>query len=407
MVPRLSSLIFAVLFMTTPLRAELDLFMVPQRDAFSVMLDEPLLMCIRPDSPSRVTVWMEDTNQNNVLSGYQLIVRWTSSQRKNGTGSVEYLDDGGFFRCSAGPVFDACDPLDALACDDQPESCVLFSGSSMFVDDGLPEFVFASSKIFSPVYNETPPPFDPPHFGVFVQLLDHTTGLAVKGRRYLGEFLVQAAPNTTGDHVVQFVNTGQTPLTTLFAPFGFQFGQPDLHSLTVRVGFPVNSDPPHDAIDPRQPAELDGANASGWDHITLSFDRDTTTMSIDDFAIVSSHAQAPVVAGVMTEGNTVMLELDRPIPPGACTIIEYRPTCDHVRLGSLPGDVDNDGVTTLRDLDRLIGHFDHTMPELPLWRCDINRSGACEPQDILRHIDLLNGAGAYEAWLGVGLAACP
>jgi hypothetical protein len=31
---------------------------------------------------------------------------------------------------------------------------------------------------------------------------------------------------------------------------------------------------------------------------------------------------------------------------------------------------------------------------------DIDRNGTTAPLDIIRHIDLLNGAGPYEPWIG-------
>ena len=48
-------------------------------------------------------------------------------------------------------------------------------------------------------------------------------------------------------------------------------------------------------------------------------------------------------------------------------------------------------------------------PECPwgVYGCDLDRSGSCAPGDILRVIDLLNGADAYDPWLGQSVQECP
>jgi hypothetical protein len=47
------------------------------------------------------------------------------------------------------------------------------------------------------------------------------------------------------------------------------------------------------------------------------------------------------------------------------------------------------------------------IPPLQLHQCDIDRSDLCNPSDILIEIDLLNGAGIFDAWNGRNLVACP
>ena len=46
------------------------------------------------------------------------------------------------------------------------------------------------------------------------------------------------------------------------------------------------------------------------------------------------------------------------------------------------------------------------LPASP-WSADVDRSGEVGPADILRTIDLFNGAGTYESWTGASLSACP
>jgi len=40
---------------------------------------------------------------------------------------------------------------------------------------------------------------------------------------------------------------------------------------------------------------------------------------------------------------------------------------------------------------------------MKIWQCDIDRSDICSPADVLRVIDLLNGAGANSLWLNRSL----
>ena len=44
---------------------------------------------------------------------------------------------------------------------------------------------------------------------------------------------------------------------------------------------------------------------------------------------------------------------------------------------------------------------------LPDYSSDIDRSGVTTGSDILRLIDLLNGAGEFETWIARSLPSCP
>lgn len=65
------------------------------------------------------------------------------------------------------------------------------------------------------------------------------------------------------------------------------------------------------------------------------------------------------------------------------------------RIG--PGDVNGDGTTSPRGILALINSINGIKPR-PLFSTDMDRNGELNPQDVLREIDLLNGAGAFEAW---------
>jgi hypothetical protein len=60
--------------------------------------------------------------------------------------------------------------------------------------------------------------------------------------------------------------------------------------------------------------------------------------------------------------------------------------------------VDQSGSSTPEDISALIASLNGVDP-VPDARGDINRDGRQGPADILRLIDLLNGASEFEPWL--------
>ena len=70
-------------------------------------------------------------------------------------------------------------------------------------------------------------------------------------------------------------------------------------------------------------------------------------------------------------------------------------------VGYLPADVNGDGTSNGDDVAALIEDLNGLAdPPLGLWQCDIDRSDACTPADLLRAIDLLNGADQYDpGWM--------
>lgn len=164
----------------------------------------------------------------------------------------------------------------------------------------------------------------------------------------------------------------------------------------------AESDPPNCAIDPRQPSEPNGSGGAGWDRISLAFGGDVSSLTAADFEVDDFTPSPPQIQEVIPEsgGEILTLAFDRRIRLGRWTCVTYllRPktTC----VGSLPGDVDNDGTSRAADVSLLIEHLNGTRnPPLPVRRCDINRSGTCSAADLLRVIDLLNGGDAYDGWL--------
>jgi hypothetical protein len=167
----------------------------------------------------------------------------------------------------------------------------------------------------------------------------------------------------------------------------------------------IDSQPPDGAVDARQPVSPDGSTKYGWHSAALTFDGDVSVLTAADFAVTQEGGigPAPVVRLVSVESaNAVRVILADSIEPGAWTTISYNCNSSHVRFGYLPGDVDGNEVSDSADVSVLIDVLNSTT-ERPLWSTDINRDGRITAQDLLREVDLLNGTGVFDVWMGQSL----
>ena len=167
----------------------------------------------------------------------------------------------------------------------------------------------------------------------------------------------------------------------------------------------ISSNPPDGSIDARQPSEPDGSNEAGWDGIVLTFGNDASGVSIDDFTIESDPDPdaAPVIDSIEIAGNTAALAFSSIIPAKNWTIVTHVASGTSARIGFLPGDVNNDGLSNANDVLALIDILNGVVDPPPEYQTDTDRSGQTNPSDVLRVIDLLNGAGVYEAFNGASL----
>ena len=89
--------------------------------------------------------------------------------------------------------------------------------------------------------------------------------------------------------------------------------------------------------------------------------------------------------------------------PGTLTEITYWSDLGIMFTGSfayLPGDVNGDRLTAIGDINALIDCLNYTVaPPCEIWQTDIDRSGLPGASDILREIDLLNGASPFDTWI--------
>jgi hypothetical protein len=167
----------------------------------------------------------------------------------------------------------------------------------------------------------------------------------------------------------------------------------------------VWSDPPYNAIDARQPTNLNGSDEHGWWEIHMEFANEVCIPLDFEFEVaeVGDDGYAPWAFAVQYVSATEFnLFLSDPIDPGAWTTITHLPSGATLRLGYLPGDVNGDGTTSPVDILALIDSL-NGVTERPIWSTDIDRSGVANPADILRLIDLLNGAEGFDVWNGATL----
>jgi hypothetical protein len=171
-----------------------------------------------------------------------------------------------------------------------------------------------------------------------------------------------------------------------------------------------SSVPKYFSIDPGQPHELeDPLMGLGLHEVHLVFSSSTTCDAASDYVLSERGGDgvAPNILGVaFLASDACRVTLDSAIEPGAWTCIHHRPSGTKTCVGSLPGDVDVDGVSRPSDVAALRICLDSGGTCLSS-QCDLDRSGRCNPQDLLREVDVLLGANAFESWNGAVLRECP
>lgn len=168
-------------------------------------------------------------------------------------------------------------------------------------------------------------------------------------------------------------------------------------------------DPAAGDVDPRQPhPPNDAGTRQGIRQVTL-----VGPMSENAFVqcwslceTTDGGALPNQVTGVTTDGSGgYQITLSRPITPGAVTVISY--TDDNgvtstVELAAHPGDFNQDGTATSSDVLSLRAVLEGLIPGTESGTGtdlnDIDHSGSLAPADLLRLIDLLNGANGYIVW---------
>jgi len=160
----------------------------------------------------------------------------------------------------------------------------------------------------------------------------------------------------------------------------------------------VSSTPPSGSVDARR-AVGSGRATGGWDKIELTFNNAAEGLTPEDITIEDGTPNPPRITKVTIDGRTATLLLDRGIRRRAWTDITHHTSRTGIRIGSLPGDVNNDGAVSVTDVMFLVRAGRPGPDGLPPYQGDINRDGRADTHDVLRLIDLLNEPDAYRARL--------
>ncbi|MCH7888762.1 MAG: hypothetical protein IIA00_05735 [Proteobacteria bacterium] len=168
------------------------------------------------------------------------------------------------------------------------------------------------------------------------------------------------------------------------------------------------------SIDARQPHELyDAGLALGWDRMVMQLACNAATLSWSrlDFQVTSTSGNIENQPKSIVYDDTrarLSVVLYHPIAPGEWTCIEHLDSGQRWCAGSLPGDADQNRLVTTGDITALINAINlSATSQAPLYATDINRSGITAGVDILRLIDLLNGAADFDPWITRSLPPCP
>ena len=175
---------------------------------------------------------------------------------------------------------------------------------------------------------------------------------------------------------------------------------PDI-ALSIATSIPAN-----DSIDARRPLDPATAEPTGWDRLRIVFDPPPSCLTPLDIAVVQQGGVGPPphASQVTIESDhSVSIRLSRVITPEAWTTIRHDAAGVGVRIGSLPADVNADRVSNEFDVAALLITLDGLGDPRPVWSTDLDRSALTAPADILEAVDLLNGAGMFDAYLGAML----
>ncbi|MFQ5592280.1 MAG: hypothetical protein ACE5HE_14050, partial [Phycisphaerae bacterium] len=167
----------------------------------------------------------------------------------------------------------------------------------------------------------------------------------------------------------------------------------------------TQTNPPSGAVDARQPFDIDSSSRAGWQTIDFSFSTCAAAITKNHFTVAQQGpGLAPFVERVdHVDDATLTVVLSDPISVGTWTTVAHTPSGDGVTIAHLPADVDGDGTSSTRDLITLIDVVSNQDYSLPLFSTDIDRSRQVDLGDIIRLIDLLTGAGAYDPYMSATL----
>jgi len=163
------------------------------------------------------------------------------------------------------------------------------------------------------------------------------------------------------------------------------------------------------AVDARAPSNLAGDHLFGWNSLMVRFGGDASGVTAAQFATAVTGGVQPFVLTSVPTGADVQLQLTSRIPPGERTTVEHTPTDSSTCLAFMPGDVNGNGSVNTVDgfaLRTMLNNVPATVPAP--YKVDLDHSGTPTAEDVIMWLNIVNGAGALDPWLGKTLpASCP
>jgi hypothetical protein len=168
----------------------------------------------------------------------------------------------------------------------------------------------------------------------------------------------------------------------------------------------LSAAPPSGVVDARQPHSVSGplprqGIGSPEEPITITL---SASGAADCFTLCETLVDPllgpnAIVSAVELSPGTYRLVLHHAISAGGVTTIGYAAGSDVVRYIAHPANTNADSASTPLDILFLINCLNGVQtPPHGLYSLDIDHGGLPGPTDILRTIDLINGAGAFDPW---------
>ncbi|MBI4716687.1 MAG: hypothetical protein HY763_02700 [Planctomycetes bacterium] len=165
-------------------------------------------------------------------------------------------------------------------------------------------------------------------------------------------------------------------------------------------------DPPAGVVDARQPhPPANAAALQGIDRFTVFAPSAVDPAACWSVCRSDGTGGADEIERVQDNGDgTLAVVLRRPITAGTAVTLTYTSDsgCTRARgeFAALPGDVAADGTTSAQDVLSWVNRCANRTvpPPFGVYSCDVDHSAAVSASDLVRLVDLLNGAGQFDVW---------
>ena len=176
----------------------------------------------------------------------------------------------------------------------------------------------------------------------------------------------------------------------------------------------VASNLPDCAVDAGQPHDLNAQSPpQGPLQMQLTFNQicPVAGLAPSDFSVSVTPGPAPagfMITQVLINGPAATLQFNEALSVGHWTCVTHVASGEFACNGVLPGDSDGSGTSESVDVQALVESLGvPPIFPLPSFATDMDRSGMTDSSDVIQAMNLLNGAEAFDPWLGAALPPCP